>query len=77
MNNDKLDYDKILTLFELVLNKGVRNNEFQNINTEIIAMELLSVFQGINWFCLFGDNKGTVKNYLKQSVEVILKGIRS
>ena len=73
----KVLYDKILTLFELVLNKGVRNNEFKSIDTEIIAMELLSVFQGINWFCLFGGDKSTVKKYLKQSVEVILKGIRS
>jgi len=73
----KILYDKILTLFELVLNKGVRNNEFKSIDTEIIAMELLSVFQGINWFCLFGGDKSTVKKYLKQSVEVILKGIRS
>ncbi len=73
----KILYDKILTLFELVLNKGVRNNEFKSIDTEIIAMELLSVFQGINWFCLFGGDESTVKKYLKQSVEVILKGIRS
>ncbi|MAX10467.1 MAG: hypothetical protein CMG13_06440 [Candidatus Marinimicrobia bacterium] len=73
----KVLYSKILTLFELVLNKGVRNNEFKSIDTEIIAMELLSVFQGINWFCLFGGDKSTVKKYLKQSVEVILKGIRS
>ena len=73
----KVLYDKILTLFELVLNKGVRNNEFKSIDKEIIAMELLSVFQGINWFCLFGGDESTVKKYLKQSVEVILKGIRS
>ena len=73
----KVLYDKILTLFELVLNKGIRNNEFKSIDTEIIAMELLSVFQGINWFCLFGGDKDIVKKYLKQSIEVILKGIRS
>ena len=73
----KVLYDKILTLFELVLNKGIRNNEFKSIDTEIIAMELLSIFQGINWFCLFGGDKDIVKKYLKQSVEVVLKGIRS
>ncbi len=73
----KVLYSKILTLFELVLNKGVRNNEFKSIDTEIIAMELLSVFQGINWFCLFGGDESTVRKYLKQSVGVILKGIRS
>tara|TARA_B110000116_G_C16610944_1_gene479388 strand:- start:164 stop:754 length:591 start_codon:yes stop_codon:yes gene_type:complete len=73
----KLLYDKILTLFELVLNKGVRNKEFKKIDTKIISMELLSVFQGINWFCLFGGSKEMVKKYLHQSVGVILEGIRS
>ena len=73
----KFLYDKILTLFELVLNKGVRNREFKKIDTKIVAIELLSIFQGINWFCLFGGNKSMVKKYLKQSVEVILEGIRS
>ncbi len=73
----KLLYDKILTLFELVLNKGIRNNEFKKIDAEIVAIELLSVFQGINWFCLFDADKSMVEKYLKQSVEVILAGIRS
>tara|TARA_B100002051_G_C16437914_1_gene487483 strand:+ start:50 stop:640 length:591 start_codon:yes stop_codon:yes gene_type:complete len=73
----KLLYDKILTLFELVLNKGVRNKEFKNIDTKIISMELLSVFQGINWFCLFGGSRDMVNKYLHQSVDTILEGIRS
>ena len=60
-SRSKLLYDKILNLFELVLSKGVRNNEFKEIDTKIIAMELLSVFQGINWFCLFGGDKKMVK----------------
>jgi AcrR family transcriptional regulator len=76
-DRSKILYDKILTLFELVLNKGVRNKEFKNIDTQIISMELLSVFQGINWFCLFGGSKDMVKKYLHQSVETILEGIRS
>ena len=42
----KLLYDKILKLFELVLNKGVRNGEFRNIDTHITSIELLSVFSG-------------------------------
>ena len=73
----KVLYDKILKLFGLVLTKGVRNKEFDDIDTKIISIELLSVFQGINWFCLFGGDKKTVKKYLHQSVDTILKGIRS
>ena len=76
-HRSKLLYDKILTLFELVLNKGIRNGEFKKIDSKVISIELLSVFQGINWFCLFGGNKEKVKNYLYQSVKTILDGIRS
>ena len=70
-------YYKILKLFELVLNKGIRNGEFKDIDTHIVSIELLSVFQGINWFCLF-DNTDTqiAKQYLKKSINIILEGIK-
>ena len=76
-DRSKVLYDKSLKLFELVLNKGIRNKEFKKIDTKTISVELLSVFQGINWFCLFGGNKREVEKYLHQSVHTILEGIRS
>ena len=76
-DRSKVLYDKILKLFELVLNKGIRNKEFKKIDTKTISVELLSVFQGINWFCLFGGSKREVEKYLHQSVHTILEGIRS
>ena len=72
----KILYDKILKLFELVLSKGIRNNEFRKIDTKIIAIELLSVFQGINWFCLFKEDPLVAKHYLKKSVDTIIEGIK-
>ena len=72
----KVLYDKILKLFELVLSKGVRNNEFKKIDTKIIAIELLSVFQGINWFCLFKEDSLLAKEYLTKSVNTVLDGIK-
>ena len=72
----KILYDKILKLFELVLSKGIRNNEFRKIDTKIIAIELLSVFQGINWFCLFKEDPLVAKQYLKKSVDTIIEGIK-
>ena len=73
----KILYDKILRLFELVLNKGIRKKEFKEVDAKIISVELLSVFQGINWFCLFGGSKKEVKQYLRKSVHIIIEGIRS
>ena len=52
------------------------NKEFKEIDTRIIAIELLSIFQGINWFCLFHEDKALAKKYLKKSIEVILDGIK-
>ena len=76
-NRSKILYDKILKLFELVLKKGIRNEEFRNIDTHIVSIELLSVFQGINWFCLFGNkNKKSAKEYLEKSIDTILEGIK-
>ena len=72
----KVLYDKILKLFELVLQKGIRNNEFKEIDTRIIAIELLSIFQGINWFCLFKEDPLMAKEYLSKSVDTILEGIK-
>ena len=73
----KVLYDKILKLFELVLNKGIRNGEFKNIDTHIVSIELLSVFQGINWFCLFDNtDKQIAEQYLKKSINIILEGIK-
>ncbi len=76
-HRSKLLYDKILKLFELVLNKGIRTGEFKKLDSKVVSVELLSIFQGINWFCLFGGTKKKVKKYLYQSVEIILDGIRS
>ena len=69
-------YEKIINLFELVVNKGIREKEFIQIDSRIAAIYILSVFQGINWFCIFNDNKIDAKDYIQQSIEVILTGLK-
>ena len=59
-----------------MLQKGIRNNEFKEIDTRIIAIELLSIFQGINLFCLFKEDPLMAKEYLSKSVDTILEGIK-
>ena len=49
---------------------------FAKLIQKIIAIELLSVFQGINWFCLFKEDPLVAKQYLKKSVDTIIKGIK-
>ena len=69
-------YEKIINLFELVINKGMRNKEFMQVNSRITAISILSVFQGINWFCIFNDKKIKAESYIKESIEMIISGLK-
>ena len=69
-------YEKIITLFELVIIKGVREKEFIKVDTRIAAIYILSVFQGINWFCIFKDKKINAEDYIQKSIKLILSGLK-
>ena len=69
-------YEKIINLFELVIIKGIREKEFIKVDTRITAIYILSVFQGINWFCIFDDKKINAVNYIKKSIELIINGLK-
>ena len=69
-------YEKIINLFELVINKGMRNKEFITVDSRLTAIYILSVFQGINWFCIFNDKKINAKNYIENAIKMILSGLK-
>ena len=69
-------YEKIINLFELVIIKGIREKEFIKVDTRITAIYILSVFQGINWFCIFDDKKINALNYIQKSIELIINGLK-
>ena len=68
-------YEKIINLFELVINKGIREKEFIKVDSRITAIYILSVFQGINWFCIFNDKKIKAERYIRDSIEMIISGL--
>ena len=68
-------YEKIINLFELVIKKGIREKEFIQVDSRMTAIYILSVFQGINWFCIFNDNKLKAENYICDSIEMIISGL--
>ncbi len=68
-------YEKIINLFELVINKGIRENEFIVVDSRITAIYVLSVFQGINWFCIFNDKQLKADKYIRDSIEMIISGL--
>ena len=69
-------YEKIINLFELVIIKGIREKEFIKVDTRITAIYILSVFQGINRFCIFDDKKINAVNYIQKSIELIINGLK-
>ena len=69
-------YEKIINLFELVIIKGIREKEFMDVDTRITAIYILSVFQGINWFCIFKDSKINAEDYIQKSIKLILTGLK-
>ena len=68
-------YEKIIHLFELVINKGIRENEFIKVDSRVTAIYILSVFQGINWFCIFNDKKIKAEKYIHDSIEMIISAL--
>ena len=68
-------YEKIINLFELVINKGIREKEFMQVDSRITAIYILSVFQGISWFCIFNDKALKAENYIQDSIEMIISGL--
>ena len=68
-------YEKIINLFELVINKGIREKEFMQVDSRITAIYILSVFQGISWFCIFNDKELKAENYIQDSIEMIISGL--
>jgi AcrR family transcriptional regulator len=68
-------YEKIINLFELVIVKGIREGEFLSVDSRSTAIYILSVFQGINWFCIFDDSSVDAEDYINNSIELLIKGI--
>jgi AcrR family transcriptional regulator len=68
-------YNGIISEIESVLRKGIRKGEFLEIDTRQTALMLMNNLQGIIWFVLFKDETFSVDDYIKGSMEMMLRGI--
>ena len=71
----QLLYDKLLNLFEKVVKKGIKDNEFKKVNVRKTAMIILAIFQGVNWFVIFDENSVPPSEYIKDSIELLINSI--
>ncbi len=65
-------YEKILNLFELVIKKGIREGYFKKVDPRLKSIYILSVFQGINWFCIFDNKNDDAEKYIEDSIKSII-----
>ena len=75
-SRSKTLYKKLLNLFELVINKGIRNGEFVDVDATSVSLLLLSTFHGINWFCIFGENELSPDTFIENSTKLIINSIK-
>ena len=72
----RLLYNKLLYLFELILKKGIREKEFNKVDTKVVSMTILTSLQGINWFCLYEDPEVSAEQYIKTSMKLLIKSLK-
>ena len=71
----KILYQKLLDLFEKVVKKGIKDKEFKKLDVRKTAMTILAIFQGINWFVIFDEESVSAKDYIRDSIELIINSI--
>ena len=59
-----------------MLQKGIRTGEFKDIDTKAVSLILLTGFQGINWFCIFGEDQVSPEKYIEESINILIKSIK-
>jgi AcrR family transcriptional regulator len=68
-------YGKLLELFEKVVKKGIKDNEFKNLNIRNTAMAILAIFQSISWFVVTDEKTISPDDYIRDSIELIINSI--
>ena len=74
-NRSNILYRKLLDLFEKVINKGIKENEFKNLDVRKTSMTFLAIFQSITWFVIMKEESVSPEDYIRDSIELIINSI--
>ena len=58
-----------------MLQKGIKEKEFKNLDVRKTAMSILAIFQGISWFVVADEKHVTPEEYINDSIELIISSI--
>ena len=75
---DKFDkvYSEFLLLIEKIILKGIKNNEFKNVDTKIAAVSIMVNIESAIWFTLFENHGITPTEYMETITAFILAGLK-
>ena len=68
-------YSHFLDVLEEIINKGVKNGEFKNVDIRITAMSIMLNVESINWFTIFEPHGVKARQYIETITEFILAGL--
>ena len=75
--NDKLQkvYSEFVNLISTIIQQGMDNGEFKNLDVDITAMSIMVNIEGIMWFTLFKLKNTSAREYIKTISDFILSGL--
>ena len=75
--NDKLQkvYSEFVNLISTILQQGMDNGEFKNLDVDITAMSIMVNIEGIMWFTLFKLKNTSARKYIQTISDFILSGL--
>jgi len=68
-------YSEFFTLIEKIIIKGVKSNEFKNIDTKIAALSIMVNIESAIWFTLFENYGISATKYMTTITNFILAGL--
>lgn len=74
---DKLQkvYSEFVNLISTIVQRGVDNGEFKNLDVDITAMSIMVNIEGIMWFTLFKLKNRSAREYIQTISDFILAGL--
>lgn len=68
-------YTNFLEIIERIVNQGIQNQEFKQLDPHITALSIMVNIESINWFTLFQVHGVSAREYFQMITDFILAGL--
>ena len=71
-------YMKLMKLIRSIISKGIKENDFKQLNVDVAALSVMTSLQGVIWFSIFKDTDKMIsaEQYLNDVIEFIIYGFK-